>query len=188
MKCDKCGRTIKNAHYLNGKKYGYSCYCQELALFLADKEQKHNDEWNTKCMILVDVLRTKNTKNSFIFSIIEQHEKYGKLTALQFKTVFKNLSKVEKFEYELQGFELGVEDNPRWIFNKNQTIMALYFNNPRIKIMNPVSRRTNEKSNFLVEYKDEDFEKSTFDIMNKKRIDEYKNDEYIEFVKVSEAF
>ena len=71
LKCAECGRPIENAHYLNGKHYGYNCYKQKLAILYKQWEDERNVEYSAKCFAAMQIFQGKRS-NSFHDSICKQ--------------------------------------------------------------------------------------------------------------------
>ena len=73
VECADCGRKIPicNAHYINGKPYGYSCYKKQLALIYKQWEDEKNAEYSAKCFAAMQIFEGKKS-NSFHDSICKQ--------------------------------------------------------------------------------------------------------------------
>jgi hypothetical protein len=119
MKCVSCGKSIKNAHALNGKNYGYSCYRQQLALIRKEWEDANNFEYAMECIAAMEIYKNKRD-TPFKISICNQWQAYNKLTAKQLDCVKKSFNAKEKIEYYKILFNLtkdskNKEDCANWM-------------------------------------------------------------------------
>ena len=110
--CAECGREIKNAHYLDGKVYGYNCYKQKLALIYKKWEDERNAEYSAKCFAAMEIFKNKKS-NSFHDSIIKQWNDCKKLTAKQLECIIKGFSDFETLSFYKVWFLLSNNDDKR---------------------------------------------------------------------------
>ncbi len=119
MKCAECGKEIKNAYYISGKAYGYSCYRQKLALIYKQWEDEKNVEYSAKCFAAMQIFEGKGN-NSFHDSICKQWNECKKLTAKQLECIIKSFTTKEKIDFWCIWFSLTNDENlkrgiPDWI-------------------------------------------------------------------------
>ena len=124
VECTDCGRRIPicNAHYINGKPYGYSCYKKQLALLYKQWEDEKNAEYSAKCFAAMQVFQGKKS-NSFHDSICKQWNECKKLTARQLECIIKGFTKSEEVNFlmiyhQLSNDERLKEDLVYWIDKK----------------------------------------------------------------------
>lgn len=100
VQCADCGRKIPvcNAHYINGKSYGYSCYKKQLALLYKQWEDEKNAEYSAKCFAAMQVFESKKS-NSFHDSICKQWNDCKKLTTRQCECIIKGFTDQEKINF-----------------------------------------------------------------------------------------
>lgn len=98
--CADCGRKIPvcNAHYINGKPYGYSCYKKQLALTYKKWEDEKNAEYSAKCFAAMQIFGGKKS-NSFHDSVCKQWNECGKITAKQLECIVKNFTDQENINF-----------------------------------------------------------------------------------------
>jgi len=96
VECADCGRKIPicNAHYINGKPYGYGCYKKQLALLYKRWEDEKNAEYSVKCFAAMQVFQDKKS-NSFHDSICKQWNECKKLTAKQLNCIINGFTDQE---------------------------------------------------------------------------------------------
>lgn len=121
VQCADCGRKIPicNAHYINGKLYGYSCYKKQLALLYKQWEDEKNAEYSAKCFAAMQVFEGKKN-NSFHDSICKQWNDCKKLTARQLECIIKGFTKSEKINFwliwhQLSNDEMLKSSIPLWL-------------------------------------------------------------------------
>ena len=112
MKCAMCGKEIKNAHYINGKAYGYNCYKMQLAVIFKQFEDEKNHEYATKCFSAMEIFTNKKN-NSFHDSIVKQWEDCKKLTAKQLEYIIKGFTNTETIEFFKVWFLLTDNDSTK---------------------------------------------------------------------------
>lgn len=108
MKCSKCGTTIKNVYYVDGKPYGCECFKSVLNDVRKVEAKKHNElrevklaelkakkelefikeleENKARSIVGIEMLKTKNMKRitnqyklNMYNEILEQFKEYGSL-------------------------------------------------------------------------------------------------------------
>lgn len=126
VECADCGRKIpvNNAHYINGKPYGYSCYKKQLSLIYKKLEDEKNAEYSAKCFAAMQIFKGKKS-NSFHDSICKQWDDYEKLTAKQLDCIINGFTKKEKLNFWIIWQELTNDGNLKrsissWVENKIQ--------------------------------------------------------------------
>lgn len=113
MKCSSCGKEITNVYFLDGKAYGKNCYKMALVVKFQAQEEIKNQEYYNKCCVLVAVAKENvkeirsESKINFMNSVIEQFEKYTKMTMKQFQCLYDNLKDEYKIDYEYRLIELN---------------------------------------------------------------------------------
>ncbi len=100
VECADCGRKIPiyNAHCINEKPYGYSCYRKQLALLYKQWEDEKNAEYSAKCFAAMQVFQRKKS-NSFHESICNQWNDCKKLTAKQLECIIKGFTDQENINF-----------------------------------------------------------------------------------------
>lgn len=100
VECADCGRKISicNAHYINGKPYGYSCYRKQLALLYKQWEDEKNAEYSAKCFAAMKIFEGKKS-NSFHDSVCKQWNECKKLTAKQLECIIKGFTDKESIDF-----------------------------------------------------------------------------------------
>lgn len=93
--CTACGKYIKRVYEWNGNPYGIECFKKialpEIKRLRDEAEQKRLEEWNERCVVLVEVLKSilksvkvrSEYKLDVYRSMINQFEEKGFLTKKQ---------------------------------------------------------------------------------------------------------
>ena len=115
VECADCGRKIPtcNAHYINGKPYGYSCYKKQLALFYKQWEDEKNAEYSAKCFAAMQIFEGKKS-NSFHDSICKQWNDCKKLTARQLECIIKGFTDQENIKFWIIWQQLTNDECLKW--------------------------------------------------------------------------
>lgn len=100
VECADCGRKIPvcNAHYINGKPYGYSCYLKQLALIQKQLEDEKNYEYYAECFAAMQVFERKKS-NSFHDFICKQWNECKKLTVKQLQCIINGFTNTEQVDF-----------------------------------------------------------------------------------------
>lgn len=114
VKCSECGRLVENAHYINGKPYGYNCYKQKLAIIYKQWEDEKNAEYSAKCFAAMQIFHGKKS-NSFHDSICKQWNDCKKLTAKQLACITKGFTFDETISFYKVWFLLANDENKKSI-------------------------------------------------------------------------
>lgn len=198
VECADCGRNISicNAHYINGKPYGYSCYKKQLALLYKQWEDEKNAEYSAKCFAAMQIFEGKKS-NSFHDSVCKQWNEYKKLTAKQLECIIKGFTDKESIDFwiiwqQLTNDECLKWSIPTWIENiiyKNEKGVAEYMENKAF-INCMLYDRKYKKYGFHF-YKDTEIEPKKVCIMENGKdnhiLNEDIEDEYTEVLKVVEG-
>ena len=115
VECADCGRKILgcNAHYINGKYYGYSCYRKQLALLYKQWEDEKNAEYSAKCFAAMQIFEGKKS-NSFHDSICKQWNDCKKLTAKQLECIIKGFTDKENIKFWIIWQQLSSDECLKW--------------------------------------------------------------------------
>lgn len=115
VKCADCGRKIPicNAHYINRKPYGYSCYKKQLTLLYKQWEDEKNAEYSAKCFAAMQVFEGKKS-NSFHDSICKQWNECKKLTVKQLECIIKGFTSQEKINFWIIWQQLTDDECLKW--------------------------------------------------------------------------
>lgn len=115
VQCADCGRKIPvcNAHYINGKPYGYNCYKKQLALLYKQWEDEKNDEYSAKCFAAMQIFQNKKS-NSFHDSICKQWNECKKLTAKQLDCIIKGFTDQENINFWIIWQQLSNDEGVKW--------------------------------------------------------------------------
>lgn len=197
VECADCGRKIPacNAHYINGKPYGYSCYKKQLALLYKQWEDEKNAEYSAKCFAAMQIFEGKKS-NSFHDSICKQWNDCKKLTAKQLECIIKGFTDQENINFwiiwqQLTNDECLKWSIPSWIENvirKNKNGFADYIEDE--SIINCLLYDQIYKRGFHF-YRDIEIDPERIHITENGRNNSYLNenveDEYIEVLKVVEG-
>lgn len=198
VECADCGRKISicNAHYINGKLYGYSCYRKQLALLYKQWEDEKNAEYSAKCFAAIQVFEGKKS-NSFHDSICEQWNNCKKLTAKQLNCIIKGFTDNENINFWITWQQLTNDDClkwsiPSWVENtiyKNKNGFADYIENEAV-INCLLYDRTYKKQGFYF-FHDLEIDPERVCVRNNGKnniyLQENIEDEYIEVLKVVEG-
>ena len=141
VECADCVRKIPicNAHYINKKHYGYSCYKKQLALLYKQWEDEKNAEYSVKCFAAMQVFQDKKS-NSFHDSICKQWNECKKLTVKQLNCIINGFTDQENINFwiiwqQLTNDECLTWSIPSWVENtiyKNRTGFADYMGNEAV--------------------------------------------------------
>lgn len=141
VECADCGRKIPicNAHYINKKPYGYSCYKKQLALLYKQWEDEKNAEYSVKCFAAMQVFQDKKS-NSFHDSICKQWNECKKLTVKQLNCIINGFTDQENINFwiiwqQLTNDECLTWSIPSWVENtiyKNRNGFADYMGNEAV--------------------------------------------------------
>lgn len=141
VECADCGRKIPicNAHYINKKHYGYSCYKKQLALLYKQWEDEKNAEYSVKCFAAMQVFQDKKS-NSFHDSICKQWNECKKLTVKQLNCIINGFTDQENINFwiiwqQLTNDECLTWSIPSWVENtiyKNRNGFADYMGNEAV--------------------------------------------------------
>ena len=198
VQCADCGRKIPicNAHYINGKPYGYSCYKKQLALLYKQWEDEKNAEYSAKCFAAMQIFEGKKN-NSFHDSICKQWNDCRKLTAKQLDCIINGFTQSETFDFWFIWQELSNDDCTKrsigsWLYNeiaKNHAF-GQYMENE--KVLNCLLYMYEFRSGFhFLRDIDDPLEPDMIFIMengkNNKYLKEHMKDEYLEVLKVVEG-
>ncbi len=192
MKCEECGREIKNAHYVNGKAYGHNCYKKQLAILYKAWEDEKNKEYSVKCFSAMQVFQNKKG-NRFHDSICKQWNDCKKLTAKQLDCIIKGFNDKEKIDFYLIWCSLTNDDTlkmsiPSWIQGIVRNYKDYIENELFIDCM--LCEREYQKYGFHFLHDIEDEPETIFIMKNGKEgkiLKEHQEDEYLEILKVVEA-
>lgn len=115
VECADCGRKIPicNAHYINGKPYGYSCYKKQLTLIYKQWEDEKNAEYSAKCFAAMQIFGGKKS-NSFHDSICKQWNDCKKLTAKQLECIIKGFTDQENISFWIIWQQLTNDRSLKW--------------------------------------------------------------------------
>lgn len=187
VECADCGRKIPicNAHYINGKPYGYSCYKKQLALIYKQWEDEKNAEYSAKCFAAMQVFEGKKN-NSFHDSICKQWNDCKKLTAKQLECIIKGFTDQENIKFwiiwqQLSNNEYLKWSIPAWVDRKIDNY-ANYMENEAIincLLYNPIYK----KRGFHF-YRDKEYNQGKVGIMSNAELNNNLEDEEIEVLKV----
>ena len=193
VECADCGKKIPicNAHYINGKPYGYSCYKKQLALIYKQWEDEKNAEYSAKCFAAMQIFEGKKN-NSFHDSICKQWNECKKLTAKQLECIIKRFSDQENIDFwiiwqQLTNDEMTKRSIALWVENSIQNFSEYMENEAVINCLlhNPIYKHG---FHFL---KDIDDKPEMVYIIengkNNKYLNEHMEDEYMEVLKVIEG-
>lgn len=141
VECTDCGRKISvcNAHYLNGKPYGYNCYKKQLVLLYKQWEDEKNAEYSAKCFAAMQIFEGKRS-NSFHDSICKQWNECKKLTAKQLDCIIRGFTSTETINFYLIWQQITNDTDLKssitnWVqyeIEKNKNGFADYINNEAI--------------------------------------------------------
>ncbi|RKI83744.1 hypothetical protein D7V90_07580 [bacterium 1xD42-87] len=198
VECADCGRKIPicNAHYINGKPYGYGCYKKQVALLYKRWEDEKNAEYSVKCFAAMQVFQDKKS-NSFHDSICKQWNECKKLTAKQLNCIINGFTDQENINFwiiwqQLTNDECLKWSIPLWVENtiyKNKKGFADYMENEAV-INCLLYDRTYNKQGFYFSH-DLEIDPERVCIMkngkNNIYLQEDIEDEYIEVLKVVEG-
>lgn len=198
VECADCGRKISacNAHYINGKPYGYSCYKKQLALLYKQWEDEKNAEYSSKCFAAMQVFEGKKS-NSFHDSICKQWNECKKLTARQLECIIKGFTDQENINFWIIWQQLTSDEClkwsiPTWVentINKNKNGFADYMENEAV-INCLLYDRTYKKQGFYFSHDleiDPERVHITRNGKNNIYLQEDIEDEYVEVLKVVEG-
>lgn len=195
VECADCGRKIFicNAHYINGKPYGYNCYRKQLALLYKQWEDEKNTEYSAKCFAAMQVFEGKKS-NFFHDSICKQWKSARKLTARQLEYIIKGFTNEESINFWIiwqqlsnnVSFKCGV---PSWVEHIIGNNFKKYMDNEAILnclLYDPQYKRYG--FHFCHDI-DDDLETIFISRNGRKNIflKEHIEDEYIEVLKVVEG-
>lgn len=201
-KCVTCGRVIKNVYILDGKNYGYNCYKMALSLKYAKMQEIKNNSYICKCVALIDVFQNKEFTSkwniSFKESILKQWNACKKLTGKQMDVIIDKLDNIEYAEFMLYYYmlnkkfvESGITPEKNHIynlFNKDNDVLKLYKNDERLhSLIKEIHNRVIERhciKFYIVESKDVDDDFSICEIVRENRLEQDRQDEYIEIIEV----
>lgn len=185
-----CGRKIPicNAHYINGKPYGYGCYKKQLALLYKQWEDEKNAEYSAKCFAAMQIFEGKKS-NSFHDSICRQWNDCKKLTAKQLECIIKGFTDQENINFWIIWQQLSNDEClkwsiPEWIDRKIDNY-ADYMENEAIincLLYDPIYK----KRGFHF-YRDKEHNQDKVGIMSNANLDDNLEDEEIEIIKVVEG-
>ena len=198
VQCADCGRKIPicNAHSLNGKYYGYSCYKKQLALLYKQWEDEKNAEYSAKCFAAMQIFEGKKS-NSFHDSICKQWNECRKLTAKQLDCIIKGFTDKENISFWIIWQQLTNDECLRcgitsWVENiiyKDKLGFADYMENEAI-INCLLYDRKYSKQGFHF-YRDTEIDSERIHMIENGRNNTYLNenleDEYTEVLKVVEG-
>lgn len=197
IECTDCRRKIPicNAHYINGKPYGYGCYKKQLVLLYKQWEDEKNSEYAAKCFAAMQVFQDKRS-NSFHDSICKQWNDCKKLTARQLECIIKGFTDKESVDFwiiwqQFTNDECLKWSIPTWVENiiyKNKNGFADFMENEAI-INSLLFDRKYRKYGFHF-YRDVEYDSERICIMDNGKdnriLNENIEDEYIEVLKVVE--
>lgn len=195
VECADCGRKIPicNAHYINGKPYGYSCYKKQLALIYKQWEDERNAEYSAKCFAAMQIFEGKKN-NSFHDSICKQWNDCKKLTTKQLECIIKGFTDQENINFwiiwqQLTNDECLKWSIPGWIENLINGDFSNYVNNEAIINCMLYDQRYKRGFHFYKDYEYGDDSKIVIDCNGKngKRLKEHMEDEETEVIKVVEG-
>lgn len=190
VECADCGRKIPicNAHYINGKPYGYSCYKKQLALLYKQWEDEKNAEYSAKCFAAMQVFEGKKS-NSFHDSICKQWNDCKKLTARQLECVIKGFTDQENINFWLIWQQLTNDEClkwsiPAWVDRKIDNYVDYMENEAIINCLlyDPIYK----KRGFHF-YRDKEYNQEKIGIMSNAELNNNLEDEEIEVLKVVEG-
>lgn len=195
VECTDCGRKIPicNAHYINGKPYGYNCYKKQLALLYKQWEDEKNAEYSAKCFAAMQVFEGKKS-NSFHDSICKQWNDCKKLTAKQLECIIKGFTDQENVNFWIIWQQLSNDEGlkwsiPGWIENLVKGDFSNYINDESIINCMLYDQRYKRGFHFYKDYEYGDGSKILIERNGKngKCLQKNMEDEYIEVVKVIEG-
>ena len=190
VECADCGRKIPicNAHYINGKPYGYNCYKKQLALLYKQWEDEKNAEYSAKCFAAMQVFEGKKS-NSFHDSICKQWNDCKKLTARQLECVIKGFTDQENINFWLIWQQLTNDEClkwsiPAWVDRKIDNYVDYMENEAIINCLlyDPIYK----KRGFHF-YRDKEYNQEKIGIMSNAELNDNLEDEEIEVLKVVEG-
>lgn len=190
VECTDCGRKIPicNAHYINGKPYGYSCYKKQLALLYKKWEDEKNAEYSAKCFAAMQVFEGKKS-NSFHDSICKQWNDCKKLTARQLECVIKGFTDQENINFWLIWQQLTNDEClkwsiPAWVDSKIDNYVDYMENEAIINCLlyDPIYK----KRGFHF-YRDKEYNQEKIGIMSNAELNNNLEDEEIEVLKIVEG-
>lgn len=190
VECADCGRKIPicNAHYINGKPYGYSCYKKQLALLYKQWEDEKNAEYSAKCFAAMQVFEGKKS-NSFHDSICKQWNDCKKLTARQLECIIKGFTDQENIKFWIIWQQLSNDEClkwsiPAWVDRKIDNY-ADYMENEAI--INCLLYDSVYKKRGFHFYRDKEYNQEKIGIMSNAELNDNLEDEEIEVLKVVEG-
>lgn len=190
IKCTDCGRELEliNAHRLNGKFYGSSCYKKQLAIIYRQFEDSKNAEYSAKCFSAIEIFRNKKPSN-FQRSILAQWDECHKLTSKQLNVIIKDFTPSQFIEHLEILFALGNYETKKycsnWIIHTmgQNRLESNYINNESINQILLTDHSL--KDGFYYVY-DIDYPENVY-IRQIKHLDSDQNDEFCHVVKIIEA-
>lgn len=192
-KCIECGKQINNPYYINGKAYGYSCYKKQLALIYKQWEDERNKEYSQDCFAVMQVFQDKKS-NSFHDSICKQWEECKKLTGKQLNCMKKGFTNDDWIKYWIIKQNLTINESEKSkCANKVQDLLCKireinakqfikYFDDEAV--VNCLKCKREYVNGFHVWKDVEDDLNWTFISSNSEYLQDHKEDEFIEILKV----
>lgn len=202
MKCAECGKTIRNAYYINGIAYGYNCYKAKLAIIYKQWEDERNQAYSVKCFSAMQIFTGKRS-NSFHDSICKQWNDCKKLTAKQLECIIKGFTFSEMIKFYKVWFSLADTETKKHISSWS---INLIFKNQKLadfledEVIHEIIKNGREYEGGFHFYKDVDYPKDIFISANGRYIrrkyrkggkkfdnsflEENLNDEFIKVLKV----
>jgi len=190
VECTDCGRKIPicNAHYINGKPYGYSCYRKQLVLLYKQWEDEKNAEYSAKCFAAIQIFEGKKS-NSFHDSICKQWNECKKLTAKQLNCIERGFTQSELFDFyimwQLLSNNRSIQDSiaGHMLCKMQETFsFGKYMNNE--DVLNCLLYRQELKNGFHFARDIEDDPEMIFIYDNDTFLNGHMKDEYIEVLKI----